>query len=67
MLRLSALIGLFKSLELHFNEPISREWVKLPNGGAEFNGAQPVDAMIDGGLLKIARVRQYLDALRGGV
>lgn len=67
MLRLSALIGLYKSLELYFNEPISREWVKLPNRGPEFDGARPVDAMIEGGLPRILRVRGYVDALRGGV
>ena len=67
LLRLSALIGLYKSLELYFNEPISREWVKLPNQGPEFDGARPVDAMIAGGLPKILRVRGYMDALRGGV
>ena len=66
MLRLSALVGLYKSLELYFNQPISREWVKLPNRGPEFNGARPVDAMIAGGLPKILRVRAYADALRGG-
>ena len=67
MLRLSALIGLYKSLELYFNVPLSRDWVKLPNLGPEFDGARPVDAMIAGGLPKILRVRGYVDALRGGV
>lgn len=67
MLRLGALVGLYKSLELYFDEPISREWNRLPNRGPEFNGARPVDAMIAGGLPKILRVRGYVDALRGGV
>jgi len=67
MLRLSALVGLYKALDLYFNEPISREWVKLPNTGPEFDGARPVDAMIAGGLPKILRVRGYVDALRGGM
>ena len=67
MLRLSALIGLYKSLELFFDEPISRKWVKLPNRGPEFDGLRPVDAMNAGGLPKIIRVRAYVDALRGGV
>jgi hypothetical protein len=68
MLRLSALIGLYKSLELYFNEAtIAGEWVKLPNRGPEFDSARPVDAMIAGGLPKILRVRSYVDALRGGV
>ena len=66
MLRLSALVGLYKSLELYFDPPISRDWVKLPNRGSEFDGARPVDAMIRGGLPKIMRVRTYVDALRGG-
>ncbi|MEM9248045.1 MAG: antitoxin Xre-like helix-turn-helix domain-containing protein [Pseudomonadota bacterium] len=67
MLRLSALIGLYKSLELYFDNPIAGEWVKLSNQGPEFDGARPVDAMIAGGLPKILRVRGYVDALRGGV
>ena len=66
-LRLSALVGLFKALELYFSAPISRQWVKLPNGGPEFEGQRPVDAMIQGGLPKILSVRTYVDALRGGV
>lgn len=67
MLRLSALVGLYKSLELYFNEPISREWIKLPNQGPEFSGTRPLDAMMAGGLPKILRVRGYVDALRGGM
>lgn len=67
MLRLSALAGLYKSLELYFNPPLDRQWVKLANQGPEFEGRRPIDAMIQGGLPKILRVRTYVDALRGGV
>lgn len=67
LLRLSALVGLYKSLELYFSEPVAREWVKLPNQGPEFDGRRPLDAMVVGGLPKILRVRSYVDALRGGV
>ncbi len=67
MLRLSALVGLYKSLELYFNPPIAAQWVKLANQGPEFEGERPVDVMIRGGLPKIIRVRTYVDALRGGV
>lgn len=67
MLRLSALIGLYKSLELYFDAPLAGEWVKLRNTGPEFDGARPVDAMAAGGLPKIMRVRAYADALRGGM
>lgn len=67
MLRLGALVGLYKSLELYFDPPIARRWVKLDNRGPEFDGRRPLDAMIEGGLPKILRVRSYVDALRGGV
>lgn len=67
LLRLSALLGLFKSLELYFSETIATQWVKLPNQGPEFSGQRPLDAMIEGGLPKIIDVRRYVDALRGGV
>lgn len=67
MLRLGALVGLYKALELYFSEPVARDWVKLPNRGPEFDGARPIEAMIAGGLPKILRVRSYVDALRGGV
>lgn len=66
-LRLSAIIGLYKALELYFDPPLSREWVKLPNRGPTFDGARPIDAMIAGGLPKIMAVRRYVDALRGGM
>lgn len=67
ILRLSALVGLYKSLELYFNPPIAGQWVKLANRGPEFDGQSPVGAMIHGGLPKILRVRTYVDALRGGI
>ena len=67
MLRLSALVGLYKSLEIYFNPPLSEQWVKLANSGPEFDGQRPVDAMIHGGLPKIMSVRTYVDALRGGL
>ena len=67
MLRLSALVGLYKSLEIYFNPPLSGQWVKLANSGSEFDGQRPVDAMIHGGLPKIMSVRTYVDALRGGL
>ena len=67
MLRLSALVGLYKALEIYFNPPLSGQWVKLANSGPEFDGQRPVDAMIHGGLPKIMSVRTYVDALRGGL
>lgn len=67
MLRLSGVVGIYKALELYFDRPLARQWIKLPNRGPKFDGARPIDAMIAGGLPKILRVRSYLDALRGGM
>ena len=66
LLRLSAVIGIFKSLQLYFGEGIANKWVTLPNQGPLFRGDPPIDKMISGGLPQILRVRTYLDALRGG-
>ncbi|WP_238368543.1 MbcA/ParS/Xre antitoxin family protein [Mesobacterium pallidum] len=66
MLRLSAVIGIYKSLELYFSEPLARSWVTRPNTGPLFGGQRPVDSAIDGGLPQILAIRTYLDALRGG-
>lgn len=66
LLRLSAITGIYKSLEIYFSQPVARRWIKLPNEGPEFGGARPIDVMIAGGLPRILRVRAYLDALRGG-
>lgn len=66
LLRLSALIGVYKALDLYFSHDLARAWPTRPNGGPIFNGARPVDAAIDGGLPRILTIRNYLDALRGG-
>lgn len=66
MLRLSALVGIYKSLQLYFSDEIAARWMTLPNRGPLFDGARPVDTMIADGLPQFLRVRSYLDALRGG-
>ncbi|WP_293574874.1 MbcA/ParS/Xre antitoxin family protein [Phaeobacter sp.] len=66
LLRLSAIIGIYKSLELYFSEPLARSWMTRPNAGPLFGGARPVETAIEGGLPHILNIRTYLDALRGG-
>ncbi len=66
LLRLSAVIGIYKSLELYFSEPLARAWFTRPNTGPLFGGQRPVDSAIEGGLPRILAIRTYLDALRGG-
>jgi len=65
--RVSALIGIFKGLQLLFSEPLSGEWVRLPNKGPLYGGRRPLDAMVEGGIPKMLEVRRHIDALRGGL
>lgn len=65
--RVSALIGIFKGLRLLFSEPLSDEWVRLPNKGPLYGGRRPLDVMIEGGIPKMLVIRQHIDALRGGL
>jgi hypothetical protein len=66
LLRLTAVIGIYKSLDLYFSEPLARSWFTRLNAGLLFGGHRPVDAAIEGGLPQILVIRTYLDALRGG-
>jgi len=65
--RISALVGIFKGLRLLLSEPLSDEWVRLPNKGPLYGGRRPLDVMIEGGIPKMLEVRQHIDALRGGL
>lgn len=67
LLRLSALVGLYKGLHLYFADRLADDWPGRPNDGPLFGGARPVDWMIAGGLPAIMAARDYVDALRGGV
>lgn len=66
MLRLSAVVGIYKALKLYWSDAIARRWISLPNQGPLFDGARPIDTLIQGGLPRFLQVRTYLDALRGG-
>jgi hypothetical protein len=65
--RVSVLVGIFKGLRLLFSEPLSDEWVRLPNKGPLYGGRRPLDAMVEGGIPKMLEVRRHIDALRGGL
>ncbi|MEX0276195.1 MAG: antitoxin Xre-like helix-turn-helix domain-containing protein [Ruegeria sp.] len=65
--RASLLIGLFKGLRLLFNGPLTYGWPKAANSGPGFYGRTPVQVMCDGGIPAMMKVRQHIDALRGGV
>jgi hypothetical protein len=65
--RVSALVGIFKGLRLLFSEPLSDEWIRLPNRGPLYGGRRPLDVLIEGGIPKMLEVRRHIDALRGGL
>ena len=67
LLRLSALVGLYKGLQLYFGKPLANDWAGRENDGPLFRGERPLDLMIAGGLPGIIAVRDYVDALRGGI
>lgn len=65
--RASALIGIFKALNLLFADSMSDRWPRLVNRAPLFGQRSPIDAMIEGGIPLMLETRQYVDALRGGL
>ena len=65
--RMSALVGLYQGLHVYFGEELADEWITLENDGPLFGGEAPLDFMLKGGIPAIIRVRDYVDAIRGGV
>jgi hypothetical protein len=64
--RLSLIIGIYKSLNLLFPAPLAQVWIARGNSNPMFAGATPLAYMIAGGIPAMVRVRQLLDARRGG-
>ena len=65
--RVSLLVGIFKALNILYSTKLADAWVQLPNSNPIFNGQTPLAYMLRGGLPSMLRVRQLLDARRGGV
>ena len=64
--RISLLVGIFKALNILFNPRLADAWVQLPNANLIFAGESPLAYMRKGGVPNMIRVRQLLDARRGG-
>ena len=64
--RISLLLGIFKALNVLYSRKLADAWVNLPNSGPMFEGETPLAHMIKGGVPALIRVRQLLDARRGG-
>lgn len=64
--RLSLITGIFKALNILYSKNLADRWVQLPNANEMFAGEAPLDYMVKGGIPAMIRVRQLLDARRGG-
>jgi hypothetical protein len=64
--RISLLIGIYKALNILYSQKLADAWISLPNTNPMFAGASPLDYMKKGGIPAFLRVRQLLDARRGG-
>lgn len=63
--RISHMLGIYKSLQILLPNPESADgWIKKPN--AYFDDRSALEVMLDGQVVDIYRVREYLDAQRGG-
>ena len=67
LMRVSALIGVFKGLHLLFADDMADRWPRLRNTGPLFGNLTPIEVMIQGGIPRMIDVRRYVDALRGGL
>jgi len=66
LMRISYLIGIFKSLNILFSATLADRWMQLPNANEIFAGRTPLEYMLRGGTPAMDTVRQLLDARRGG-
>ena len=63
--RISHLIAIYKALQILLPEPEAADgWIKRPN--AYFGEQAALDAMLSGRFADLYKVREYVDAQRGG-
>ena len=64
--RISLLIGIYKALNILYGQKLADAWMALPNTNTMFGGESPLSYVKKGGIPALLRVRQLLDARRGG-
>jgi hypothetical protein len=64
--RISLLIGIYKALNILYSPRLANAWMKLPNANPMFGGDSPLTYIRRGGIPALLRIRQLLDARRGG-
>ncbi len=63
--RISHIISIYKALEILLPDPKQADgWIKRAN--KYFDGQSALDVMLGGSFVDVYRVRQYVDAQRGG-
>lgn len=64
--RVSYLLGIYKALRILFDDgEQARTWINRNNSLPPFNGMTPKEYMLEGGLVRLADVRKFLDYWRG--
>ena len=64
--RVSVLVGIYKALNILYSPKLADAWMALPNTNPMFGGDSPLNYVKQGGIPGLLRVRQLLDARRGG-
>ncbi len=64
--RISLLLGIYKALNILYSLKLADAWISLANANPMFGGDSPLGYMKNGGIPAFLRVRQLLDARRGG-
>ena len=64
--RISLMLGIFKALNILYSRKLADAWINLANSNPMFAGEPPLAYIIQGGVPALVRVRQLLDARRGG-
>jgi uncharacterized protein (DUF2384 family) len=66
LVRISYLIGIFKSLNILYSQRLADQWMQLPNSNPIFAGHTPLDYILRGGTPAMDMLRRLLDGRRGG-
>jgi uncharacterized protein (DUF2384 family) len=64
--RISLLIGIFKALNILFNQRLANQWTLRPNSNPMFGDAPPLQLLTRGGVPAMLGIRRLLDSRRGG-
>jgi len=64
--RISLLIGIFKALNILFNQRLANQWASRPNSNPMFGDAPPLQMLTRAGVPGMIGVRRLLDSRRGG-